>query len=366
MPVTLTPNTPGGPGVSSAAADVLFDPTYIDPNSISVSPGNLITAGGWQTNFAVDTSGNYSQDGTPPSVDTAAITMSAVMPGTNAFATRSTGTTSIWTLTTGVKAFNVTSGDFITATYSPGSGFNGSSGSTTAAVTVAQLPITVTATANTKRYDDSTSAAATPTITPSLVAGDTADYFETYDTKNLGTGKTLTAAGSVNDGDDGGNYSVTIVANTCGAIEDGSLTTTTVTASQLSVVYGTAVTFTASVSAQSGTLAPSRGSVDFYDTTTVTDLGAGAFGEHGHDVHLGPDHRREDLQSHHRGHHHGHLFARHGLHGQQRHGDPGGHGPVDHCHGGPLQQDLRRHELRRGHADDHRRQPGRRRLGVFQ
>ena len=100
----------------------------------------------------------------------------------------STGTTSTWTLTTGVKTFNVTAGDTITATYTAGTGFIGSSGTTTQTVT--PLAITVTAATNTKAYDGTTSATATPTITAgSLVAGDTAAFSETFDTKNAGTAR---------------------------------------------------------------------------------------------------------------------------------------------------------------------------------
>ena len=45
-------------------------------------------------------------------------------------------------------------------------------------------------------------------------SGDTARWLtaRAYDTKNAGTGKTLTAAGSVNDGNGGSNYTVTFVA----------------------------------------------------------------------------------------------------------------------------------------------------------
>ena len=49
---------------------------------------------------------------------------------------------------------------------------------------------------------------------PSLVTGDTAAFTETFDTRNVGTGKTLTPAGSVNDGNGGNNYAVTFVATT--------------------------------------------------------------------------------------------------------------------------------------------------------
>ena len=58
----------------------------------------------------------------------------------------------------------------------------------------------------------------------------------------------------------------------------GVTTMTTVTSSNSSVAYGTPVTFTATVAAQSGSIAPAVGSVDFYDTTTKTDLGLGTFG----------------------------------------------------------------------------------------
>ena len=138
--------------------------------------------------------------------------------GTGTFES-STGTTSTWTLTTGLKTFNVTAGDIITAAYTPGtgSGFAGSSGTTTETVTA--MPITVTAAPDIKIYDGTSSASSVPTITSgSLVAGDTPAFSETFDTPSAGTGKTLTPAGSVNDGNSGGNYQVTLVANTAGVI----------------------------------------------------------------------------------------------------------------------------------------------------
>ena len=60
---------------------------------------------------------------------------------------------------------------------------------------------------NTKVYDGTTSAAAVPTITSgSLGTGDTANFIETYSTRNVGTGLTLTPSGTVNDGNGGNNY----------------------------------------------------------------------------------------------------------------------------------------------------------------
>ena len=94
----------------------------------------------------------------------------------------------------------------------------------------------------------------------------------------MGTGKTLTAAGSVNDGNGGRDYAVTFAGNTTGTITPVISTSTTVVSSQSSAVYGTPVTFTATVTAQSGTTAPGQGSVDFFDTTAGRDLGNGTFG----------------------------------------------------------------------------------------
>jgi uncharacterized repeat protein (TIGR03803 family) len=129
----------------------------------------------------------------------------------------SSGTTSVWTLTTGVKALNATTGDTITATYTPGPGFASSGGTTTQVVT--PLFITVAAAPNAKTYDGTTIATAVPIITDgSLVSGDTAVFSEAYSTSAMGAGKTLTPAGSVDDGNGGNDYVVTWVENDDGVI----------------------------------------------------------------------------------------------------------------------------------------------------
>ena len=85
--------------------------------------------------------------------------------------------------------------------------------------TINPRPISVTAAANTKNYDGTTSASATPTITSgSLVTGDTSNFIETYDNPNPGTNKKLTPSGSVTDGNGGQNYAVTFVSSNNGVI----------------------------------------------------------------------------------------------------------------------------------------------------
>jgi pimeloyl-ACP methyl ester carboxylesterase len=97
--------------------------------------------------------------------------------------------------------------------------------STTGVINAATL--TITAAANTKTYDSSTSAAATPTISGLQGSDSVTGLAETYDTKNVGTGKTLSvSAFTVNDGNNGNNYTVSTVASTAGVINAATLTIT--------------------------------------------------------------------------------------------------------------------------------------------
>ena len=92
-----------------------------------------------------------------------------------------------------------------------------------------------------------------PTITSgTLASGDTAAFTETFDTKNVGIGKTLTAAGSVNDGNGGSNYALTFLVSTAGAIAQRAIT---VTAAAYSKVYDGATTAAAAPTVTSGSLA---------------------------------------------------------------------------------------------------------------
>jgi hypothetical protein len=91
-------------------------------------------------------------------------------------------------------------------------------------LTVGKRPITVSAVADAKTYDGNTSSTGAPSITPPLVNGDTSSFFQTFDTKNAGNSKTLTAAGSANDHNNGGNYDVNFVNNANGAITPLAIT----------------------------------------------------------------------------------------------------------------------------------------------
>jgi hypothetical protein len=93
-------------------------------------------------------------------------------------------------------------------------------------ITINQRPITVTAVSNTKVYDGTTSSTGTPSIAGSLVTGDAAGFIQTFDNQHVGTGKTLTPSGAVDDGNSGLNYSVTFVPVTTGTINKALLTVT--------------------------------------------------------------------------------------------------------------------------------------------
>ena len=59
-----------------------------------------------------------------------------------------------------------------------------------------------------------------------MQGSDAANFIEAYDTKNVGTGKTLTPSGTVTDGNSGNNYTYTFVNNTSGVINARALTIT--------------------------------------------------------------------------------------------------------------------------------------------
>jgi filamentous hemagglutinin family protein len=94
--------------------------------------------------------------------------------------------------------------------------------------------ITVTARTDTKTYDANIASSVSPIITSgSLVAGDSAVLSQTFDTKNVGTGKTLTPAVTVNDGNGGNNYAITTVNDSTGVIKPRSITIASPTISKL-------------------------------------------------------------------------------------------------------------------------------------
>ena len=119
---------------------------------------------------------------------------------------------------------------------------------------ITQLPITLTASANTKVYDGTISATAIPTLTGTLVSGDVGTYSETYDTKSQGLNKILTPTAIILDATSTsvvGNYSITYATNTSGVITKLPIT---ITASTNTKVYDGNVSATAAPTITAGSL----------------------------------------------------------------------------------------------------------------
>ena len=92
---------------------------------------------------------------------------------------------------------------------------------------ITALPITVTSVTDTKVFDGNTSSIGLPTVSGNPIAtGDTPAFTQTFDTPLVGTNKTLTPAGSVNDGNGGLNYTVTFVSVNTGTITGVPVTVT--------------------------------------------------------------------------------------------------------------------------------------------
>jgi hypothetical protein len=112
--------------------------------------------------------------------------------------------------TINVGGINISGGD--AANYIPNT-------TATATANITARPVTITAVADSKVYDATTTSTAAPAISgDGLAPGDTASLSEAFDNKNVGTGKTLTAAGTITDGNGGNNYQITFTASQTGMI----------------------------------------------------------------------------------------------------------------------------------------------------
>ena len=130
---------------------------------------------------------------------------------------------------------------------------------------ITAAPLTITAQTYTKAFDNTVTAAAIPTVTGLKGADTVANLAEVFSNANLGTGKTLSvSAYTINDGNSGNNYAVTLANNSTGAIVSSLGTTTVITSSQASTVYGNQVTFSITVTALGGVASPT-GTVDVRD-----------------------------------------------------------------------------------------------------
>ena len=131
--------------------------------------------------------------------------------------------------------------------------------------------ITVTAATDSKVYDGTTSSSGVPILSPGtpLAPGDTAPaWVQAFDTKNVGTAKSLTPAGRVIDGNGGLNYAYNFIPATTGIITAAPLT---ITANNHLKTYGQTVTFAGTEFTASGLT-----NADTVSSVTLTSSGAAA------------------------------------------------------------------------------------------
>ncbi len=114
----------------------------------------------------------------------------------------------------------------------------------TGAITKTNLTITVAG--NTKVYDSTTNAAATPTVSGLQGSDTVTGVAEAYTDKNAGTGKTLVVtAYTVNDGNSGNNYTVSTVSANTGVITTATPPAFLLTSSENPAGYRDSLTFVA-------------------------------------------------------------------------------------------------------------------------
>jgi hypothetical protein len=141
----------------------------------------------------------------------------------------------------------------------------------TSTIDIAQRTLHVGLTADSKVYDGTTFA--TVHLSDDRLAGDVFNDLyitATFSDKNVGIGKTVIVSGISLSGPDAGNYSLASTTATTTANITPAATSTTLTASAATPLVGDTVTFTATVTGAPGDF---TGGVDFFDSTTQTDLG---------------------------------------------------------------------------------------------
>ena len=139
----------------------------------------------------------------------------------------------------------------------------------TASGTITPLAITVTAATDTKTYDGTVNSAAVPLVAPGLGTGDTPEFTQVFDSRNVGA-RTLTASGIVNDGNGGNNYTYTFVT------ASGTITplAITVTAATDTKTYDGTTTSAGIPSSSTGSLATGDTTTDFTQVFDSPDAGS--------------------------------------------------------------------------------------------
>jgi hypothetical protein len=212
--ITQTDIGPGGAGLVNTTAPfptVTANPATLTVSAAGLTPDNKIYDGTTNATLVI---------GTPTLVGVIGADVVSLVTGsaTGSFADKNIGSAKTVTIA-GLTLVGANAGNYILT-------------QPTRTANITKRPITVTAVTDTKTYDGTTNSTGVPTLsggTP-LAPGDTAPaWTQSFDNRNVGTGKTLTPAGAINDGNTGLNYAYTFAPNTSGVITPKAITVTAVT-----------------------------------------------------------------------------------------------------------------------------------------
>jgi len=232
--------TSGSLGTGDTADFIETYSTHNVGTGLTLTPSGTVNDGNGGNNYTYTFDSVATGAITTAALTITAVTNTKVYDGTRSAAAIPTvsglqGSDMVSDLSETYVTANVGTGKTLSvATYSVNDG-NGGNNYTVTTVpnqtgVITPVALVITAVANAKVYDGTTTAAALPTITSgSLQGSDTADFIETYNTRNVGTGLTLTPSGTVNDGNGGNNYTYTFDSVSTGVITQAALTITAVT-----------------------------------------------------------------------------------------------------------------------------------------
>ena len=234
--VTLSDNRVAGDSLSTSYTSAGFSDKNVG-NGKTVSVSSISVSGTDASNYSFNTTASATANITTATLTiTAAANTKTYNGSTSASATPTTsglqGSDSVIGLAETYDTKNVGSGKTLSVSAytvndsNAGGNYTVSTATSTAGV-ISKATLTITASANTKTYDGTISAAATPTASGLQSSDSVSGLAETYDTKNVGSGKTLSvSAYTVNDGNSGGNYAVSTATSTAGVISKATLTIT--------------------------------------------------------------------------------------------------------------------------------------------
>ncbi len=282
------PTVTGLKGTDSVNATEVFADANAGSNKVLSISAYTVGDGNGGNNYAVTTVTN-----TTGSITKANLTITAVTNAKTYDATTAATATAVPTVT-GLKGTDTVNATEVFAdanagsskvlsisTYSIGDGNGGNNYTVTTATnttgSITKANLTITAITFTKGFDGGVSTTANPTVSGLKGTDSVANLAEVFSDPSAASNKTLSVSSfTVNDNNNGNNYTVSTVDDHTGLIINGStFTTTTVATSLTPVVYGNSVTFTITVSANSGSLSPT-GSVEVF--SDGTDLGPATFG----------------------------------------------------------------------------------------